>query len=161
MSVRTGLGIDSHAFVAGRPLILGGVDIPNEVGLAGHSDADVLTHAVADALLGAAALGDIGLHYPDSDPRWEGADSLDLLRSVVVMVEQREYAIENVDCTLVMERPKIGPYREQMRDLLAQALGIAPLRVNVKATTGEGLGFVGRSEGAAALAIATLSFVDA
>jgi 2-C-methyl-D-erythritol 2,4-cyclodiphosphate synthase len=160
MSIRTGLGVDTHAFAPGRPLILGGVDIPNEVGLAGHSDADVLAHAVTDALLGAAGLGDIGQHHPDTDPRWEGADSLGMLRSVVVMVEQREFTIENVDCTVMMERPKIGPYRDQMRDLLAQALGIGPQRVNVKATTGEGMGFVGRGEGVAAFAIATLSVAD-
>jgi 2-C-methyl-D-erythritol 2,4-cyclodiphosphate synthase len=160
MSIRTGLGVDTHAFVPGRPLILGGVDIPNEVGLAGHSDADVLTHAITDALLGAAALGDIGQHYPDSDPRWEGADSVRMLRKVVVIIEEREFTIENVDCTVVMERPRIGPYRDQMRDVLARALGVAPSRVNIKATTGEGMGFVGRGEGVAAMAVATLSIAD-
>ena len=154
--VRTGLGIDTHAFAAGRPLILGGVDIPHEQGLAGHSDADVLTHAVIDALLGAAGLGDIGQHFPDTDPRFEDADSLELLRTVVVYLEQRGFAIGNVDATVVLERPKLAPYREAIRAALAGALGLPPGAVNVKATTGERIGFVGRGEGAAAMAVATL-----
>ena len=154
--VRTGLGIDTHAFAPGRPLILGGVDIPHEEGLAGHSDADVLTHAVIDALLGAAALGDIGQHFPDTDPRFAGADSLELLRTVVVYLGERGFAIANVDVTVVLERPKLAPYRDEIRDALAGALGVAQDRVNVKATTGEGIGFVGRGEGAAAMAVATL-----
>jgi 2-C-methyl-D-erythritol 2,4-cyclodiphosphate synthase len=154
--VRTGLGIDTHAFAPGRPLILGGVDIPHEEGLAGHSDADVLTHAVIDALLGAAGLGDIGQHFPDTDPRFAGADSLDLLRTVVVYLGEHGFAIANVDVTVVLERPKLAPYRDAIRDALAGALGIAQDRVNVKATTGEGIGFVGRGEGAAAMAVATL-----
>jgi 2-C-methyl-D-erythritol 2,4-cyclodiphosphate synthase len=154
--VRTGLGIDTHAFAPGRPLILGGVDIPHEEGLAGHSDADVLTHAVIDALLGAAALGDIGQHFPDTDERFRDADSLDLLRTVVVYLGERGFAIGNVDATVVLERPKLAPYRDAIRDALAGALGLPPGAVNVKATTGEGMGFVGRGEGAAALAIATL-----
>jgi 2-C-methyl-D-erythritol 2,4-cyclodiphosphate synthase len=153
---RTGLGIDTHAFAAGRPLILGGVDIPHEQGLAGHSDADVLTHAVIDALLGAAALGDIGQHFPDSDARFAGADSLELLRTVVRDVGERGFAIANVDATVVLERPKLAPYRDAMRAALADALGLPPEAVNVKATTGEGIGFVGRGEGAAAMAVATL-----
>jgi 2-C-methyl-D-erythritol 2,4-cyclodiphosphate synthase len=153
---RTGLGIDTHAFAAGRPLILGGVNIPHAQGLAGHSDADVLTHAVIDALLGAAALGDIGRHFPDTDPRFAGADSLELLRAVVRAVGERGFAIANVDATVVLERPKLAPYRDAMRAALAEALGIPPEAVNVKATTGEGMGFVGRGEGAAALAVATL-----
>jgi 2-C-methyl-D-erythritol 2,4-cyclodiphosphate synthase len=154
--VRTGLGIDTHAFAPGRPLILGGVDIPHEEGLAGHSDADVLTHAVIDALLGAAGLGDIGQHFPDTDPRFAGADSLELLRTVVVYLGERGFAIGNVDATVVLERPKLAPYRDAIRDALAGALGLAPVCVNVKATTGEGMGFVGRGEGAAAMAVATL-----
>jgi len=154
--VRTGLGIDTHAFSAGRPLILGGVDIPHEEGLAGHSDADVLTHAVIDALLGAAALGDIGQHFPDTDPRFKDADSLDLLRAVVVHLDERGFAIGNVDATVVLERPKLAPYRDAIRASLAAALGLSEDAVNVKATTGERLGFVGRGEGAAAMAIATL-----
>jgi 2-C-methyl-D-erythritol 2,4-cyclodiphosphate synthase len=153
---RTGLGIDTHAFAAGRPLILGGVDIPHEQGLAGHSDADVLTHAVIDALLGAAALGDIGQHFPDSDARFAGADSLELLRAVVRDIGERGFAIANVDATVVLERPKLAPYRDAMRAALADALGLPPEAVNVKATTGEGIGFVGRGEGAAAMAVATL-----
>ena len=154
--VRTGLGWDSHRFAAGRPLILGGVDIPHEEGLAGYSDADVLTHAVIDALLGAAALGDIGQHFPDTDPRFEGADSLELLRTVVVYLGERGFAIGNVDATVVLERPKLAPYRDAIRDTLAGALGLPPGSVNVKATTGERMGFVGRGEGAAAMAVATL-----
>jgi 2-C-methyl-D-erythritol 2,4-cyclodiphosphate synthase len=154
--IRTGLGIDTHAFARGRPLILGGIDIPHEEGLAGHSDADVLTHAVIDALLGAAALGDIGQHFPDTDPRFAGADSLDLLRTVVIHLSERGFAIGNVDATVVLERPKLAPYRDAIRDSLAGALGLAADAVSVKATTGERMGFVGRGEGAAALAIATL-----
>jgi 2-C-methyl-D-erythritol 2,4-cyclodiphosphate synthase len=154
--VRTGLGIDTHAFAAGRPLILGGVDIPHEEGLAGHSDADVLTHAVIDALLGAAALGDIGQHFPDTDPRFEGADSLELLRTVVVYLHERGWEISNVDATVVLERPKLAPHRDAIRASLATALGLPEDAVNVKATTGEGMGFVGRGEGAAAMAVATL-----
>jgi 2-C-methyl-D-erythritol 2,4-cyclodiphosphate synthase len=157
---RTGLGIDTHAFAAGRPLILGGVDIPHEQGLAGHSDADVLTHAVIDALLGAAALGDIGRHFPDTDPRFAGADSLELLRAVVRTVGERGFAIANVDATVVLERPQLAPYRDAMRAALAEALGVTADAVNVKATTGEGMGFVGRGEGAAALAVATLEQRD-
>jgi 2-C-methyl-D-erythritol 2,4-cyclodiphosphate synthase len=154
--VRTGLGVDTHPFAPGRPLILGGVDVPHEEGLAGHSDADVLTHAVIDALLGAAALGDIGQHFPDTDPRFEGADSLELLRTVVVYLGERGFAIGNVDATVIMERPKLAPYRDAIRDALAGALGLPAASVNVKATTGEGIGFVGRGEGAAAMAVATI-----
>jgi 2-C-methyl-D-erythritol 2,4-cyclodiphosphate synthase len=154
--VRTGLGFDTHAFAPGRPLILGGVDIPHEEGLAGHSDADVLTHAVIDALLGAAALGDIGQHFPDTDPRFKDADSLELLRTVVVYLDERGWEIGNVDATVVLERPKLAPYRDAIRAALAGALGLPEDAVNVKATTGEGMGFVGRGEGAAALAVATL-----
>jgi 2-C-methyl-D-erythritol 2,4-cyclodiphosphate synthase len=154
--VRTGLGIDTHAFAPGRPLILGGVDIPHEEGLAGHSDADVLTHAVIDALLGAAALGDIGQHFPDTDPRFKDADSLELLRTVVVYLSDRGWAIGNVDATVVLEQPKLAPYRDAIRTSLAAALGLPEDAVNVKATPGERIGFVGRGEGAAALAVATL-----
>jgi 2-C-methyl-D-erythritol 2,4-cyclodiphosphate synthase len=154
--VRTGLGIDTHAFAPGRPLILGGVDIPHEEGLAGYSDADVLTHAVIDALLGAAGLGDIGQHFPDTDPRFEDADSLELLRTVVVYLGERGFAIGNVDATVVLERPQLGAYRGAIRDALAGALGLPAGAVNVKATTGEGMGFVGRREGAAAMAVATI-----
>lgn len=154
--IRTGIGVDSHRFEEGRPLILGGVDIPHEEGLAGHSDADVLTHAVIDALLGAAGLGDIGQHFPDTDERFKGADSLELLRTVMVFLEQNRFRILHVDTTVMMERPKISPYRDSIRTTLSGALGLPLGHVNVKATTGEGMGFVGRGEGVAAMAVATL-----
>jgi 2-C-methyl-D-erythritol 2,4-cyclodiphosphate synthase len=146
---RTGIGIDSHAFAAGRKLILGGVEIPYDRGLQGHSDADVLAHAITDALLGAAGLGDIGQHFPDTDEQWRGADSMELLRVVAARVG----AIAHVDCTVMMERPRLSPHRDAIRANLEQLLGCT---VNVKATTGEGMGFVGRGEGVAALAVATL-----
>jgi 2-C-methyl-D-erythritol 2,4-cyclodiphosphate synthase len=151
-----GIGYDTHRLCDGRPLILGGVHIPNELGLDGHSDADVLTHAVIDALLGAAGLGDIGEHFPDTDERFKDADSLHLLEIVVTSVIAAGFAIANVDCTLVIERPKLAPYRGAIRARLAQALELPVERVNVKASTGEGIGFVGRGEGVAALAIANL-----
>jgi 2-C-methyl-D-erythritol 2,4-cyclodiphosphate synthase len=156
-SVRTGIGWDSHRLTAGRPLILGGVTIPYDQGLDGHSDADVLTHAVIDALLGAAALDDIGALFPDTDAAYKDADSLALLRDVVGRVQGEGYAIVNVDTTVVMERPKLSPHRAEIRATLAAALGVGERDVNVKASTGEGLGFVGRGEGVAALAVATLS----
>jgi 2-C-methyl-D-erythritol 2,4-cyclodiphosphate synthase len=151
-----GLGYDTHRLVAGRPLVLGGVHIEHELGLAGHSDADVLTHAVMDALLGAAGLGDIGEHFPDTDERWRDADSIALLREVARLVRGEGLRVVNVDATVVLERPKVAPHRAAMRARLAEALGLEERRVNVKATTGEGLGFVGRHEGAAALAVAAL-----
>jgi 2-C-methyl-D-erythritol 2,4-cyclodiphosphate synthase len=156
--VRTGIGWDSHRLEPGRPLILGGVPLehPDGLGLAGHSDADVLTHAVIDALLGAAGLDDIGTHFPDTDERWRGADSLDLLRAVAGLLGEAELVVEHVDATILMERPKCGPRKHEMRDNLAAALGLAHGQVNVKATTGEGMGFVGRGEGVAAQAVATL-----
>jgi 2-C-methyl-D-erythritol 2,4-cyclodiphosphate synthase len=153
----TGIGWDSHRLVAGRPLVLGGVRIPHERGLAGHSDADVLTHAVIDALLGAAARGDIGQHFPDTDERWRDADSMDLLRAVVEVVAGDGLAVAHVDATVLMERPKLAPHRDAIRTALASALGVEAGRVNVKASTGEGMGFVGRGEGVAALAVATLA----
>jgi 2-C-methyl-D-erythritol 2,4-cyclodiphosphate synthase len=156
-----GIGYDSHRLAPGRRLILGGVEIPGELGLEGHSDADVLTHAVIDALLGAAGLGDIGEHFPDTDERWRDADSLELLASVVGMVGAAALRIVNIDCTVMMERPKLGAHREEIRSLLAQVLGLNVNRMNVKATTGEGIGFVGRGEGVAALAIASLEEVPA
>jgi 2-C-methyl-D-erythritol 2,4-cyclodiphosphate synthase len=156
-AVATGIGWDSHRLVAGRPLILGGVTIPSERGLQGHSDADVLAHAVIDALLGAAGLGDIGEHFPDTDARWAGADSLDLLRAVLAQVGERGLVVAHVDATVAMERPKLGPHKAAIRASLAAALGVGVERVNVKATTGEGMGFVGRGEGVAALAVATLA----
>jgi len=156
VTTTAGIGWDSHRLVAGRPLILGGIEIPHPEGLAGHSDADVLTHAVIDALLGAAGLGDIGRHFPDTDPRYAGADSLGLLRTALAAVGQEGWAVVHVDATVVMERPKLAPHRDAIRDSLAGVLGLAPRRVNVKASTGEGMGFVGRGEGVAALAVATL-----
>ena len=156
---RTGIGYDSHRLVAGRRLILGGVQIPHELGLDGHSDADVLSHAVIDALLGAAGLEDIGHHFPDSDERWKDADSIALLGRVMSMVQRARLRLVNVDSTVVMERPKLAPHREKIRASLAGALGVQPEYVNVKASTGEGIGFVGRGEGVAAIAIATLELV--
>jgi 2-C-methyl-D-erythritol 2,4-cyclodiphosphate synthase len=151
-----GIGWDSHRLAAGRPLILGGVTIPHDRGLHGHSDADVLTHAVIDALLGAAALGDIGQHFPDSDERYRDADSMELLRTVVATLADRGLQVAHVDTTVVMERPKLAEHREAIRASLAAGLGVDPGQVNVKASTGEGMGFVGREEGIAALAVATL-----
>ena len=137
--------------------MIGGVEIPSELGLDGHSDADVLTHAIIDALLGAAAMGDIGQHFPDTDERWRGADSIELLQEVVAMVLDAGFGIVNVDCTVVMEAPKLSPHREQIRERLAGAMSIGTGRVNVKASTGERIGFVGRGEGVAAMAVASLS----
>jgi 2-C-methyl-D-erythritol 2,4-cyclodiphosphate synthase len=154
--VSTGIGWDSHRLVAGRPLILGGVTIPHDRGLDGHSDADVLTHAVIDALLGAAALGDIGQHFPDSDERYRDADSIELLRTVVATLAKRGLDVAHVDTTVIMERPKLAEHRDAIRASLAAALGVEPQNVNVKASTGEGMGFVGREEGVAALAVATV-----
>jgi len=156
MAVRTGIGYDRHRLVAGRRLVLGGVELDSELGLEGHSDADVLSHALIDALLGAAGLGDIGQHFPDSDERHRGADSIELLRAVVALVRERGFAVVNVDTTVLLEAPRLGAARERIRARLAEALGIDAGAVNVKATTGEGVGFVGRGEGAAALAVATL-----
>ena len=156
MSVRTGIGYDTHRLVAGRRLIVGGVDLEYELGLEGHSDADVLTHAVIDALLGAAALGDIGQHFADDDPAYAGADSLVLLREASTLVVAAGFQVANVDATVMLERPKLGPFRVPMQANLADAIGIAVERVSVKATRGEGMGFVGRGEGAAALAVATI-----
>jgi 2-C-methyl-D-erythritol 2,4-cyclodiphosphate synthase len=151
--MRTGIGIDSHRFEAGRRLVLGGVEIPYELGLAGHSDADVLAHAIIDALLGAAGLGDIGQHFPDTDDAWRDADSMELLRDVVGRVREAGFEVVHVDTTVMLERPKLAPHRDAIEASLGAVLG----SVNVKATTGEGIGFVGRGEGAAALAVATMS----
>jgi len=154
--VTTGIGWDVHRFAEGRPLVIGGVTIPSEQGLLGHSDADVLVHAVIDALLGAAGLGDVGEHFPDTDERWRGADSIELLRSTRELVAVGGVEIAHVDATVLIERPKLLPYKPEMRENIAGALQLPLARVNVKATRGEGMGFVGRVEGAAALAIATL-----
>jgi len=150
--MRTGIGIDTHRFEDGRRLILGGVEIPGARGLAGFSDADVLTHAIVDALLGAAGLGDIGELFPDTDELWRDADSMALLRDVLGRVQEAGWVVAHVDATVVLERPKLAPHRDAIRESLASVLG----SVNVKFTTGEKMGFVGRAEGAAALAVATL-----
>jgi 2-C-methyl-D-erythritol 2,4-cyclodiphosphate synthase len=154
--VRTGLGWDSHRLAEGRPLILGGVHIESAVGLDGHSDADVLTHAVIDAVLGAAGLGDIGEHFPDTDERWRGADSVALLRHVASLVAERGWTVMNVDATVILERPKLSPHKTAMAATIAEALGVDAERVNVKATTAERLDAVGRGEGAVAQAVATI-----
>jgi len=151
-----GIGYDCHRFAAGRRLILGGVEIPHDQGLDGHSDADALTHAVIDALLGGAGLGDIGEHFPDSDERWRDADSMELLARVLAFVAGAGLEIVNVDCTIVMQAPRLGSHKQAIRARLAVALGLPETRVNVKASTGEGIGFVGRGEGVAALATASL-----
>ena len=156
MTATTGIGWDSHRLVAGRPLILGGVALEYDRGLAGHSDGDALTHAIIDALLGAAALGDIGQHFPDTDERYRDADSMLLLCTVVATLAERGLAVAHVDATVVMERPKLAPYRDAIRAALADGLGVGAEHVSVKASTGEGMGFVGRGEGVAALAVATL-----
>jgi 2-C-methyl-D-erythritol 2,4-cyclodiphosphate synthase len=155
--ITTGLGYDCHQFAEGRRLVLGGVELDHDRGLVGHSDADVLTHAVIDALLGAAALGDIGQHFPDTDERYRDVDSLGLLRATAQMLSERGFAVQHIDVTVVIERPAVSPVREAIRARLADATGIAVEHVNVKATRGEGMGFVGREEGAAALAIATVT----
>ena len=156
MTMRIGTGFDVHAFAEGRALVLGGVTIAHTRGLAGHSDADVLLHAIADALLGALALGDLGAHFPDSDPRWKGADSRDLLRHVVSLVAARGWAIGNVDATVIAQAPRIAPHVPAMRANVAADLGCAPDRVSIKATTTERLGFTGREEGIAAEAVVLL-----
>lgn len=154
--LRIGHGFDVHQFAEGRRCVLGGVDVPSERGLLGHSDADVLAHALADAVLGAARLGDIGNLFPDTDPAYEGADSMVLLSHVAELVRQHGFTIVDADCTVAAQSPKLSPYREQMRANLAIAMGVDVERVGVKATTTERLGFVGREEGIAAWAVALL-----
>jgi 2-C-methyl-D-erythritol 2,4-cyclodiphosphate synthase len=155
--VRTGIGYDSHRFSERRRLVLGGIELDHPRGLEGHSDADVLTHAIIDALLGAAALEDIGHHFPDTDEGYKNADSIGLLRETAAMLAERGLAVDHVDATIVIERPAISPVRDAIRRRLAEALGLSVAQVNVKATRGEGMGFVGREEGVAALAVATIS----
>ena len=154
--MRIGHGYDVHRLVEGRDLILGGVKVPHTLGLLGHSDADVLTHAVMDALLGAAALGDIGRHFPDTDPTYKGADSLVLLDHVMALLKETGYRVGNVDATILAQKPKLAPYITQMRDNLARHMGVEPDRVNVKATTEEHLGFTGAEEGIAAHSVCLL-----
>lgn len=157
--MRIGMGYDVHRLTEGRDLILGGVKIPYEKGLLGHSDADVLIHAVMDALLGAAALGDIGKHFPDTDPAYEGASSMKLLEHVGKLLEERLYVVENIDATIIAQKPKMAPHIEKMRRNIAAALHLELDQVNVKATTEEGLGFTGTGEGISAQAVACLESV--
>lgn len=154
--LRTGLGWDNHRIAAGRPLILGGVTVPSEFGLEGHSDADVLSHAITDALLGATALGDIGMHFPDTDPRWKGCDSLVFLRHAAALAKEQGYAILNVDSTVILERPKLRDFRLAIRESLAGAMGLSVDRVSVKFKTAERVGPVGEGRSAEAQAIVLL-----
>jgi 2-C-methyl-D-erythritol 2,4-cyclodiphosphate synthase len=159
--VRTGLGWDTHQYADGRPLVVGGVSIEHERGLLGHSDADVLTHAIADAVLGAAALGDIGAHFPDTADEWKDADSLELLARCSEMVRERGLFVVNVDATVIAEEPMMGLHRAEMVFNLAAALGVGHDEVNVKFTRGEGMGYLGRAEGVAAMAVASLAPIPA
>jgi 2-C-methyl-D-erythritol 2,4-cyclodiphosphate synthase len=154
--MRVGFGFDVHKMVNGRKLIIGGVEIPHDKGLLGHSDADVLLHAICDALLGAAALGDIGKHFPDTDLRFKGISSLDLLRQVINLLSEKGYSIGNIDATLVLEKPKIAPYVDAMRRKIAEVLHITVDQISIKATTNEGMGFIGTEEGAVAYAVTTI-----
>ena len=160
MSMRIGNGFDAHAFASGRPLIIGGVTIAHDRGLEGHSDADVLLHAIADAVLGALAQGDLGRHFPDSDPRWKGADSRRLLRDVAAMMSAQRYRIGNVDATVIAQAPRLAPFVDAMRANIASDLGCDRSQVSVKATTTERLGFTGREEGIAALATVLLAALE-
>lgn len=156
MSFRTGLGFDAHAFREGRKLVLGGVVVPHSMGLAGHSDADVLTHALMDALLGACGERDIGEHFPDDDPAYEGISSLVLLEEVVGLLREKKYRLVNADCVIIAQEPRLAPYIQAMREALAFTMGVEIERVGVKATTTEGMGFAGRGEGIAAMATVLL-----
>jgi 2-C-methyl-D-erythritol 2,4-cyclodiphosphate synthase len=159
MTIRTGIGYDVHRFTADRPLKLGGVQMPFELGLEGHSDADVMLHAIADALLGAAAAGDIGQHFPPGDPEFHNANSLDLLLKVTGILRDAGFEPVNLDATVICETPKIAPYADEMRAAISSATGLDISEISVKATTNEGMGFIGRGEGIAALAIATIRSV--
>jgi 2-C-methyl-D-erythritol 2,4-cyclodiphosphate synthase len=154
--IRVGIGYDSHRFEEGRPLVLGGIRIPHPRGLAGHSDADVVAHALIDAILGAAAAGDIGQHFPDTDPRWKGADSMALLRSAHQLVRERGYALAQADLTIITEQPQLSPHLAAMAANLAERLEAPPGSVSLKAKTNEGMGFIGRGEGIAVIAVASL-----
>ena len=158
--MRVGLGYDVHKLVEGRNLIIGGVDIPHEKGLLGHSDADVLIHAVMDSILGALALGDIGKHFPDTDGKYKGADSMKLLEFVYNLINEKGYGIANIDCTIIAQSPKMAPHIQSMRENIAKALNTSIDNINVKATTEEGLGFTGAKEGLAAQSICLLVKVD-
>ena len=154
--MRAGTGYDAHRLVAGRPLLLGGVTVPYEYGLAGHSDGDVVLHAIIDALLGAAALGDIGSHFPSEDPKYEGVSSLSLLTEVRDLLAASGWHVRNVDATIIAEQPRLAPYIDQMRLTIGKSLGLEPEEVSIKATTTDGLGFTGRGEGIAAHAVASI-----
>lgn len=154
--MRVGIGYDSHRFESGRPLVLGGVRIPEHPGLKGHSDGDAVAHALIDALLGAAALGDIGRHFPDADPRWEGADSMRLLSAAVRLIEERNYQVINADITILTESPRIAPWAERMAERIAELLHIARSCISIKGKTNEGLGWIGRGEGLAVMAVTLL-----
>ncbi len=154
--MRVGTGFDAHRLVPGRPLVLGGVSISNESGLAGHSDGDAAVHAIIDALLGAAALGDIGTHFPDDDPRYEGVSSVSLLAQVNELLAQNGWRVRNVDATIVAERPRLAPHVEQMRGIVGESLGLGSDKISIKATTTDGMGFTGNGEGIAAHAVVTI-----
>jgi 2-C-methyl-D-erythritol 2,4-cyclodiphosphate synthase len=154
--IRVGIGYDSHRFEEGRPLVLGGIRIPHLRGLAGHSDADAVAHALADAILGAAAAGDIGQLFPDTDPKWKGADSMDLLHTAHELVRGRGYSLAQADLTIITEQPRLGPHLGAMAQRLMERLGVPPGSVSLKAKTNEGMGFIGRGEGIAVIAVATL-----
>jgi 2-C-methyl-D-erythritol 4-phosphate cytidylyltransferase/2-C-methyl-D-erythritol 2,4-cyclodiphosphate synthase len=156
LTPRTGMGFDVHAFSGGGPIMLGGISVPHSRGLAGHSDADVVLHAITDALLGAAGLGDIGEHFPPSDPQWKRASSDLFLRHAVELLQSKGAIIDHVDCTIIAEEPKVGPHRQAMREHIAGIAGLRPGQVSIKATTTEGLGFAGRREGIAAQAVASI-----
>jgi 2-C-methyl-D-erythritol 2,4-cyclodiphosphate synthase len=160
MSARAGIGYDSHRLAEGRRLVLGGVEVESELGLDGHSDADVLTHAVIDSLLGAAGLGDIGQHFPDDDERWRDADSIALLEEVCGFLGDHGWVPRHLDATVLCEQPRLAPYRDRMRERLAGAIGLPAFQVNVKFTTNEGMGFVGRGEGMASMAVSTVERAD-
>lgn len=155
--MRVGIGYDSHRFTPGRPLILGGVTIPHPQGLAGHSDADAICHALTDAILGAAGLGDIGRMFPDTDPRWQGADSVVLLKQATLAVVEAGHHLVQADITVIAEAPKLAPYVEAMQERLADALVVGPLAISIKTKTNEGMGWIGRGEGIAVIAVVTLS----
>ena len=158
--MRVGIGYDSHRFADGRPLILGGIEIPHAQGLTGHSDADAVCHAITDAMLGAAALGDIGTHFPPSDERWKNADSTELLRQTSVLLEERGYQVVTVDVTVICELPKIGPHVQAMRERLAAVLGVGIKHVSIKGKTNEGMGWIGRGEGIATMATVLIATVE-
>ena len=160
LNYRTGFGFDVHAFVDGRKLIIGGVEIPFDKGLEGHSDADVLLHAICDAMLGALALGDIGIHFPDTEPKWKNADSSVLLKHVNELIQSKGYELGNLDCVLAMEKPKISPYVEQIRNRISEILNTDKDQISIKATTTEKLGFVGRTEGVVSFATVLLTKKD-